>query len=124
MSDDDQQTKDGGEPAPLPLTPKPADASRSVARAGAPDPASRVSVVDEAPPRPAPPDGAAPDDYKWHTYKVYPSGQTDAVEFVDTYKAFGRSQILRGLNMGLPEGMVSMILGPSGTGTAEINVFV
>ena len=26
------------------------------------------------------------------------------------------TQILRGLNMGLPEGMVSMILGPSGTG--------
>ena len=47
---------------------------------------------------------------------MYPSGQPDAVEFVDTYKSFGRSQILRGLNMGLPEGMVSMILGPSGTG--------
>ena len=32
------------------------------------------------------------------------------------YKAFGRARILRGLNMGLPEGMVSMIIGPSGTG--------
>jgi phospholipid/cholesterol/gamma-HCH transport system ATP-binding protein len=32
------------------------------------------------------------------------------------YKGFGRNKILRGLNMGLPEGMVSMILGPSGTG--------
>ena len=47
---------------------------------------------------------------------MYPSGRPDAVEFIDTYKAFGRTQILRGLNMGLPEGMVSMILGPSGTG--------
>jgi phospholipid/cholesterol/gamma-HCH transport system ATP-binding protein len=77
---------------------------------------SRVSVVDEAPPRPAPPDGVDDDEYKWHTYKVYPSGRPHAVEFIDTYKSFGRSHILRGLNMGLPEGMVSMILGPSGTG--------
>jgi phospholipid/cholesterol/gamma-HCH transport system ATP-binding protein len=76
---------------------------------------SRVSVVDESP-RPEPPDGESDDEYKWHTYKVYPSGRPDAVEFIDTYKAFGRSKILRGLNMGLPEGMVSMILGPSGTG--------
>jgi phospholipid/cholesterol/gamma-HCH transport system ATP-binding protein len=77
---------------------------------------SRVSVVDEQPPRPAPPPGATEDDYKWHTYRVYPSGRPDAVEFIDTYKSFGRSHILNGLNMGLPEGMVSMIIGPSGTG--------
>jgi phospholipid/cholesterol/gamma-HCH transport system ATP-binding protein len=76
---------------------------------------SRVSVVDESP-RPGPPPGADEDDYKWHTYRVYPSGRPDAVEFIDTYKSFGRTHILRGLNMGLPEGMVSMILGPSGTG--------
>jgi phospholipid/cholesterol/gamma-HCH transport system ATP-binding protein len=75
-----------------------------------------VSVVDEQPPRPAPPDGASEEEYRWHTYRVYPSGKPDAVEFIDTYKAFGRNRILRGLNMGLPEGMVSMILGPSGTG--------
>jgi phospholipid/cholesterol/gamma-HCH transport system ATP-binding protein len=78
--------------------------------------ASRVSVVDEQPPRPAPPPGADEDEYQYHTYKVYPSGRPDAVEFIDLYKGFGRAQVLRGLNMGLPEGMVSMILGPSGTG--------
>jgi phospholipid/cholesterol/gamma-HCH transport system ATP-binding protein len=77
---------------------------------------SRVSVVDEQPPRPAPPDGASEDEYKWHSYRVYPSGRPDAVEFIDVYKSFGRSQVLSGLNMGLPEGMVSMIIGPSGTG--------
>ncbi len=77
---------------------------------------SRVSVVDEQPPRPAPPHGADEEEYKWHTYRVYPSGRPDAIEFIDVYKAFGRARILRGLNMGLPEGMVSMILGPSGTG--------
>ncbi len=77
---------------------------------------SRVSVVNEDAPRPEPPEGADADEYKFHTYKVYPSGRPDTVEFIDCYKAFGRARILRGLNMGLPEGMVSMILGPSGTG--------
>jgi phospholipid/cholesterol/gamma-HCH transport system ATP-binding protein len=75
-----------------------------------------VSVVDEPLPRPEPPAGASEEDYRWHSYKVYPSGRPDAIEFVDTYKSFGRARVLRGLNMGLPEGMVSMILGPSGTG--------
>ena len=56
------------------------------------------------------------DEYKWHTGERRPTGAPDAVEFVETYKAFGRNRILRGLNMGLPEGMISMILGPSGTG--------
>jgi phospholipid/cholesterol/gamma-HCH transport system ATP-binding protein len=77
---------------------------------------SRVSVVDEQPPRPAPPDGSSDEEYKWHSYRVYPSGRPDAVEFIDVYKSFGRSRVLAGLNMGLPEGMVSMIIGPSGTG--------
>src|SRR6202035_4630641 len=81
-----------------------------------PQPSSRVSVIDEQPPRPAPPEGASEEDYKWHTYRVYPSGRPDAVEFIDVYKSFGRARILAGLNMGLPEGMVSMIIGPSGTG--------
>jgi phospholipid/cholesterol/gamma-HCH transport system ATP-binding protein len=77
---------------------------------------SRVSVVDEQS-RPAPPPGASEEDYKWHTYRVYPSGRPDAVEFIDCYKRFGRgAPVLAGLNMGLPEGMVSMIIGPSGTG--------
>jgi phospholipid/cholesterol/gamma-HCH transport system ATP-binding protein len=116
---------DGGEIQDLPD--QPAETQREEARGeaagkgsagaenGSGQSGSRVSVVDESP-RPAPPDGVDDDEYKWHTYKVYPSGRPDAVEFIDTYKSFGRSHILRGLNMGLPEGMVSMILGPSGTG--------
>ncbi len=32
------------------------------------------------------------------------------------HKSFGRNHVLRGLNMGLPEDKISMILGPSGTG--------
>src|ERR671931_518870 len=66
--------------------------------------------------RPAPPPGASDEEYKWHTYEIHPHGRTGAVEFVDVYKSFGRSRVLRGVNMSLPEGMVSMILGPSGTG--------
>src|SRR5690242_19267050 len=30
---------------------------------------SRVSVVDEQPPRPAPPEGASEEEYRFHTYK-------------------------------------------------------
>ncbi len=44
------------------------------------------------------------------------AGGPAAVEFIDVHKAFGANKILRGLNLGLPEGKISMILGPSGTG--------
>ncbi|MDQ6776745.1 MAG: ATP-binding cassette domain-containing protein [Actinomycetota bacterium] len=111
--DDDGQREPAADPTP------PAWKSSPPPPAAAPSPAeppSRVSVVAEQPPRPTPPDGASEEEYKWHTYRQYPSGRPDAVEFIDTYKAFGRNRILRGLNMGLPEGMVSMIVGPSGTG--------
>ena len=63
-----------------------------------------------------PPGGDAEDEYRWHTGQQRPTGVPDAVEFVEVHKAFGRNQILRGLNMGIPEGKISMILGPSGTG--------
>jgi phospholipid/cholesterol/gamma-HCH transport system ATP-binding protein len=74
--------------------------------------ATRASVVREAPPSGDQDD----DEYQWHTGMNRPTGVPDAVEFVDVHKAFGRNKILRGLNMGLPEGKISMILGPSGTG--------
>jgi phospholipid/cholesterol/gamma-HCH transport system ATP-binding protein len=70
---------------------------------------SRVSVVSEVP-------AGDEDEYQWHTGLQRPTGMPDAVEFIDVHKAFGRNKILRGLNMGLPEGKISMILGPSGTG--------
>jgi phospholipid/cholesterol/gamma-HCH transport system ATP-binding protein len=81
-----------------------------------PDRSQQPAAQAEHGPRPAAPVTGSDEDYRFHTYKVYPSGRPDAVEFKDTYKSFGRSHILQGLNMGLPEGMVSMILGPSGTG--------
>jgi phospholipid/cholesterol/gamma-HCH transport system ATP-binding protein len=61
-------------------------------------------------------DGDEDGEYQWHTGKRRPHGQEDAVEFVEVHKAFGRNKILRGLNMGIPEDQISMILGPSGTG--------
>ena len=56
------------------------------------------------------------DPYAWHSGRTREHGATDAVEFIDVHKAFGRNTILNGLNLGLPDGQISMILGPSGTG--------
>jgi phospholipid/cholesterol/gamma-HCH transport system ATP-binding protein len=58
------------------------------------------------------------DEYKWHTAKTARSqtAESDAVEFIDVKKSFGRNTVLNGLNLGIPDGQISMILGPSGTG--------
>ncbi|HTZ63346.1 MAG TPA: ATP-binding cassette domain-containing protein [Solirubrobacteraceae bacterium] len=39
-----------------------------------------------------------------------------AIEFVDVHKRFGDNQVLDGLSMEIPEGRISMLMGPSGTG--------
>jgi phospholipid/cholesterol/gamma-HCH transport system ATP-binding protein len=56
------------------------------------------------------------DEYRWHTGQKRDHGSEDAVEFIDVVKAFGRNRVLNGLNLGLPDNQISMILGPSGTG--------
>jgi phospholipid/cholesterol/gamma-HCH transport system ATP-binding protein len=56
------------------------------------------------------------DEFAFHTGTIRPSKEPDAIEFIDVHKSFGRNHVLRGLNMGLPENQISMILGPSGTG--------
>ena len=96
---DDQVSEDAGEP---PVQPDGIQAM--MARAAA------------EPPVLAEPPGDPSDEYHWHTGINRPTGVPDAVEFIGVHKAFGRNKILRGLNMGLPEGKISMILGPSGTG--------
>jgi phospholipid/cholesterol/gamma-HCH transport system ATP-binding protein len=65
-----------------------------------------------------PPQGQGEDEqeYPFHTGVIRPSNAPDAIEFVEVHKSFGRNHVLRGLNMGLPEGKISMIIGPSGTG--------
>ena len=63
--------------------------------------------------------GVASDEdnpYKWHTGEKRDHGGEDAIEVIDVFKQFGRMRILNGLSVGLPEGMISMVLGPSGTG--------
>ena len=73
---------------------------------------SRVSVVHER----LSDDPTDAEEYQWHTGLNRPTGVPDAIEFIDVHKAFGRNKILKGLNMGIPEDKISMILGPSGTG--------
>ena len=59
---------------------------------------------------------AEAEEYQWHTGVKREHGSDDAVEFIDVVKAFGRNRVLNGLNLGLPDNQISMILGPSGTG--------
>jgi phospholipid/cholesterol/gamma-HCH transport system ATP-binding protein len=61
-------------------------------------------------------DPAEEEDFQYHTGSSRPTETPDAIEFIDVHKAFGSNRVLRGLNLGIPEGQVSMILGPSGTG--------
>jgi phospholipid/cholesterol/gamma-HCH transport system ATP-binding protein len=56
------------------------------------------------------------EEFEFHTGTLRPSETPDAIEFIDVHKSFGRNHVLRGLNMGLPEDKISMIIGPSGTG--------
>jgi phospholipid/cholesterol/gamma-HCH transport system ATP-binding protein len=59
----------------------------------------------------------APDEEKFEYHgAVREHGREDTVEFIDVVKAFGRNTVLDGLNLGVPDGMITMILGPSGTG--------
>jgi phospholipid/cholesterol/gamma-HCH transport system ATP-binding protein len=74
-----------------------------------------MAAEETSAPRIAAPDGEA-DEFRYHTGTIRPSKAPDAIEFVEVHKSFGRNHVLRGLNMGLPEGKISMIIGPSGTG--------
>ena len=65
-------------------------------------------------------DPSDPDPYSHHTGRKRGHGGEDAVEVINLVKQFGRARILNGLNLGLPEGQVSMVLGPSGTGKSVL----
>jgi phospholipid/cholesterol/gamma-HCH transport system ATP-binding protein len=79
------------------------------------EPATPAGVVERAGPARARQAEEA-DEYQYHTGTIRPSGEPDAIEFIDVHKSFGRNHVLRGLSMGLPEDKISMIIGPSGTG--------
>ncbi len=59
---------------------------------------------------------AVEDDFQYHTGANRPTGAPSAIQFIGVHKAFGSNHVLRGLDLELPEGQISMILGPSGTG--------
>jgi phospholipid/cholesterol/gamma-HCH transport system ATP-binding protein len=104
---DSQDTAQSQQPPPPP--PPPAPWEREEQRD---DQTTQAAVVDE--PRPG---GGEDDPYRWHTGLKRPTtAESDAVEFIDVKKTFGRNTVLNGLNLGIPEGQISMILGPSGTG--------
>jgi phospholipid/cholesterol/gamma-HCH transport system ATP-binding protein len=58
--------------------------------------------------------------YRWHTGTKRDHGGEDAIETIDLVKQFGRTRILNGLNLGIPDNMISMVLGPSGTGKSVL----
>jgi phospholipid/cholesterol/gamma-HCH transport system ATP-binding protein len=60
------------------------------------------------------------DPYRWHTGEKRDHGGQDAIEVIDLVKQFGRTRILNGLNLGLPDDQISMVLGPSGTGKSVL----
>jgi phospholipid/cholesterol/gamma-HCH transport system ATP-binding protein len=60
------------------------------------------------------------DPYRWHTGKKRDHGGQDAIEVIDLVKQFGNTRIQNGLNLGLPDNEVSMVLGPSGTGKSVL----
>jgi phospholipid/cholesterol/gamma-HCH transport system ATP-binding protein len=67
--------------------------------------------------------GVDPSDnnpYRWHTGEKRDHGGEDAIEIIDLVKQFGRTRILNGLNLGLPDNQISMVLGPSGTGKSVL----
>jgi phospholipid/cholesterol/gamma-HCH transport system ATP-binding protein len=78
---------------------------------GRPEPSEQPTRVISEPPRPT-----EDEEYQWHTGEKRDHGSDDAIEFIDVKKSFGRNTILNGLNLGIPDNMISMILGPSGTG--------
>ena len=60
--------------------------------------------------------GKDPGEFEFHTGVNRPTGVPAAIEFIGVHKSFGKNHVLRGLDLELPEGKISMILGPSGTG--------
>jgi phospholipid/cholesterol/gamma-HCH transport system ATP-binding protein len=99
------QSDGGGESDRQALAPDPGQAGREGDR-----PAGHAVVQDDGL------HGEQAEDFRYHTGTIQPSTVENAIEFIEVHKAFGRNQVLRGLNLGLPEGKISMIIGPSGTG--------
>ena len=114
------EQRGGGQRGPGPLDPREWEETRGAAPQGptaGEDTRARYVEGEEVPEniREQTREGEHP--YQWHSGRTREHGATDAVEFIDVKKSFGRNNtILNGLNLGLPNDQISMILGPSGTG--------
>jgi phospholipid/cholesterol/gamma-HCH transport system ATP-binding protein len=65
-------------------------------------------------------DRSETDPYRWHTGTKRDHGGEDAIEVIDVVKQFGKTRIQNGLNLGIPDDQISMVLGPSGTGKSVL----
>jgi phospholipid/cholesterol/gamma-HCH transport system ATP-binding protein len=64
------------------------------------------------------------DEYRLHTGAIEVAeerpGDFWCIQCTDVHKSFGDNRVLRGLNLGIPEGTISVVLGPSGTGKSVL----
>src|SRR6201997_3209607 len=69
-------------------------------------------------------DRAAEFGYEYHQGQPdFPEsrpGEFWSIRVENAYKAFGSNKVLNGLNLGIPEGMITVVLGPSGTGKSVL----
>ena len=69
-------------------------------------------------------DRAAEHDYEFHRgalgLEEEHTGDFWSIQCRDVVKSFGRNTVLNGLDLGIPEGMISVVLGPSGTGKSVL----
>ncbi len=69
-------------------------------------------------------DRAADFGYEYHQgqrdFNERNPGEFWAIRVENAYKAFGKNQVLNGLNLAIPEGMITVVLGPSGTGKSVL----
>jgi phospholipid/cholesterol/gamma-HCH transport system ATP-binding protein len=118
----DTDTGAGAEPPSAAERPSAAESAEADADAGGAESlrppeergdSPRVSVISGGG---VPQHGEETDEFQYHSEVQRPADMDAAIEFIDVHKAFGRSKILRGLDMTIPDHKISMILGPSGTG--------
>ncbi|MGH2925633.1 MAG: ABC transporter ATP-binding protein [Solirubrobacterales bacterium] len=104
-----------GEPAPAPAPPVPYEGDDDDYEETAPELGSlnRDYVIPGV-------NSSETNPYRWHTGMKRDHGGEDAIEIIDVVKQFGRTRILNGLNLGLPNDQISMVLGPSGTGKSVL----
>jgi phospholipid/cholesterol/gamma-HCH transport system ATP-binding protein len=63
-------------------------------------------------------------EYEYHEgpldFEEEDLGEFWSIQCKQVSKTFGRNRVLAGLNLGIPEGMITVILGPSGTGKSVL----